>query len=283
MKFFAYLKLLALSLFQRKIIFKPRVKGLNKLGDPIEYNFPLTQEAFIYSGKEKRKIYLWIKQPENKRPMVVFFQGNTGHIADVGAPEKGEFYDRDYRLKLLREITKSGFGFTYLSHSGYGKSEGKPSEKNSNEDLVAFAEFLKKESNEETIILAESLGCWSALKLNEELLKLNVNVKIVSIIAPFTSIIQKAIDLDNRFSAFKLEKYIKNKLDNLEIISNSTYKGKLIIFTPELDTTTQPIHSEKLLKEAQKKNLNVKQKILKGAEHIVWENKEIVEFIEENL
>ena len=278
-----YIKLLFLTAFQDSIIFKPDPDGIKPLKNPIEYGLSETSTVSINITDEE-KIDLWVRQPDNKEKglMFIYFHGNTGHIADVGKPES-EDVDRNYRIKFLKQISKQGHGFTAISHRGFGLGSGEPSEENFAEDIKFLADFLQQEKNLKLVLVGESLGASSALKLNEELLNKNIIAESVILIAPFVSIMKKIEDLHPEILRFDVESRLRHKFDNKKIISQTQYKKNLILAHPTEDETTPIYHSEELLEIGKQNNLNIKLERLEGSDHITWDPKDILEIVEDNI
>ncbi len=262
---------------QDYIIFKPTPSDVPKIKHPLEYNLPETNEISLETADGER-IILWVKQPDKKDGyMFVFFHGNTGHLGYVGTPTKDDIFEPEYRLNLLKEISKTGNGFVAVSLRGYGASSGKPSEQGFEEDAKAIAKFLAKENYDKLIIISESLGNNTALKLNEYLNYKNVNK--VALIASFTNLFDKTNDLYPEFSKFDLSKILRHKFDNKKIISDTNFSGEILLFHPVNDETTPFYHSEELYNIAKSKGLDAKLIPLENCGHITWNAKEIIEKI----
>jgi len=268
----AYLKLLGLTLIQDGKIFVPKQNNIEQIKNPADYGLQETEEFSFFSGNDDR-IFMWIKQPADKnKPVYVVFHGNTGHFGDVGKPMPNENYDRRYRVKLLQEITNTGAGFIAVSLRGYGKSDGKPSEQNFEEDIEKLSEFLKKENYRKIYILGESLGCNAALKLGKK-----IRAEKMILIAPFSNLHDAVTDRYPEFKQFNLDKYLHHKFDNLSLIENYSNHTEINIFHSKDDLTTSFSHSEKLYDSGQKKGVNIKLFETEIGGHINWNSKEIIE------
>ncbi|MDX1949590.1 MAG: hypothetical protein SFT90_03700 [Rickettsiales bacterium] len=277
MSFIAYIKLLILSLVQDSIIFKPNLSDVGKIKHPLEYHLPETNNISLET-EDFERINLWVKQPENEDGIVfVVFHGNTGHLGNVGTPSKDDIFEPEYRVNLLKEIIKTGNGFVAVSLRGYGASSGKPSEAGFEKDVKAIAKFLENENYPNLIILSESLGNNTALKLNEAL---NYkNVQKIALIASFTDLFDKSTDLYPEFAEFDLSKILRHKFDNKKILQETKYQGKILLFHPIDDETTPFKHSEKLFEIAKEKGLDVYLYPLKNCGHITWNPQEIIDII----
>jgi len=93
------------------------------------------------------KIVGWWVPTENARATVIFCHGNAGNISH-----------RLETLKMLRKLRLNTFIFDYR---GYGKSEGKPSEKGTYRDAEAAWDYVtktRKIAPERVILHGRSLG-----------------------------------------------------------------------------------------------------------------------------
>lgn len=279
MEIFSKVKLFYLSVMQGSLIFKPDAVDMQMIKTPEEYGLAETSEVSV-TTKDNEEIMLWVKQPEHEGGEIyVFFHGNTGHLGDVGGPTKKdeEPYDRDYRVKLLKEISENGHGFVAVSHRGFGKSTGAPSEKGFLRDIEAVADFLEKEKYDNLVIIGESLGAFSALALAEELaVKKNIVAKSVNLIAPFSSIEQKVLDDHPDLSRFDLEEWIEHELNNLEIVRRMNEKIHLNLLHSEQDNTTGIHHTRKLLKAGEERGLKIKFHDISPSSHINWSAKRVL-------
>lgn len=266
-----YIKLFYLSLMQDSLVFCPKQKNIEDVKSPETYGLQGVEDVFINSGSND-KINLWVKSPTDEtKPIFIMFHGNTGHFGDVGTPAEGENYDRRYRVKLLQAIIDAGAGFIAVSMRGYGKSEGKPSEKNFDEDIVAVEKYVKEKNYKNLYILGESLGASSALKLGDK-----IQAEKIVLIAPFANIEIAVTDRYPEFKRVNLKKYLKHKFDNLDLIKNYNKNSQIIIFHDKKDNTTKIYHSDLLVEEGLKNNVNIKLNKLSGGGHIIWDSKKII-------
>lgn len=270
-----YIKLLFLSLIQNTLIFRPRRRNIENIKEPESYGFGNIEEFFL-EHINGEKICLWKNFESLERKTFIFFHGNTGNIADVGKPEEGENYDRRYRLKLLEEIKSKGQNFIAVSLRGYGKSDGYPSEKNFEEDLKLIANYIVKQGLKNIVVIGESLGSNSALKLNELIIKRDIKLEKVILIAPFSNLINAVEKNYPEFKKVNLSKWLRHRLDNLEILSNSNSAAKFVLFHSNDDETTDISHSKMLLEAGKSNNLDIKLVELEKAGHINWKAEQII-------
>jgi alpha-beta hydrolase superfamily lysophospholipase len=272
MVIFFYIKLLFLTQFQDSIIFKPDPRGVRPIEAPIEYGLGMTEVDSIKTSDDQ-EIYIWIHSSKNneKSLMFIFFHGNAGHLGDT------------YRTRLLQEMLKSGHGFIAVSHRGFGNSSGEPSEEGFSKDLDAVVNYIENEKSERLVIIGESLGASSALALNEKLQRRNIDSEAVVLIAPFTSILGKVEDLHPEIMRFDVDSRLDHKFDNMKIIKQTEYQGKIILLHPENDETTPKRHSKMLYEAAKNRNLNIVYHELKGAGHVTWNAQKVIEYIDAEL
>jgi len=275
-----YIKLLALSLLQDKIIFVPKVRGMEQIKEPVEYGFTDAEDKIVLA-EDGAQIHYWIKHPADKnKPYLVFFHGNAGHFGDLRSlTEKGN--NRGYRLQLLHDFADKGYGFIAVSLRGYGKSSGKPSEAGFRKDVKAVAEIIRQ-NNYKTLIFGESLGAFSALVMMQELEQASPPEMVV-LMAPFSNLEEKAREIHAEFSKFDLSKYLKHQFDNQKIIEETGYKGKILLFHPSEDEVSGPYHSNILLGEGIKAGRDIELIMLKNAGHVSWNVDEVAAIMIEKL
>ena len=90
---------------------------------------------------------------EDNKPTVLIFHGNAGNIT--------------HRDMILQEFNTLGYPALLIDYHGYGKSEGKPSEKNLYRDGKASLEWLRRKNRkpEEIVLFGKSLGSGVAVEL----------------------------------------------------------------------------------------------------------------------
>jgi len=93
------------------------------------------------------RLNAWLIQSSQDSPMVLWFHGNAGNIAD--------------RVENARLLFDRGLSLFMVDYRGYGKSEGAPSEKGIYVDGQAAYDYLVSERDiapENLIIFGRSLG-----------------------------------------------------------------------------------------------------------------------------
>ncbi|MBI5117675.1 alpha/beta hydrolase [Candidatus Poribacteria bacterium] len=136
--------------------------GRTMIDDFIERNFVFYPErSLAYSprewGMEYQDLYFttpdgvrlnaWLIKPSRDAPMVLWYHGNAGNIAD--------------RVENARLLYDRGLSIFLLEYRGYGKSEGAPSEKGIYIDGQAAYDYIISQKitvADRLIIFGRSLG-----------------------------------------------------------------------------------------------------------------------------
>lgn len=165
--------LLLLRIFESDLVFFPDLPARLE-GDWHPAGLPI-QDVWI-SAYDGTKLHAWWIPNEKAEFTFLAFHGNAGNIAL-----------RSYAYKFLYNIPANVLAVEYR---GYGKSEGKPSEKDFYRDARSTYQFLleKQHIRPETIIsYGQSLGTATAANLASE-------VKVGGLIleAPFPSLASMA-------------------------------------------------------------------------------------------
>tara|TARA_R110002126_G_scaffold1051_1_gene6385 strand:+ start:2494 stop:3309 length:816 start_codon:yes stop_codon:yes gene_type:complete len=116
-------------------------------------------------------LHSWYKSAEKKKPTVVIFHGNAGHIGT--------------RMPLARYLISEGFGVLLLEYRGYGGNVGKPTEQGLYHDARAAMDYLKQEhiALENTVLYGESLGTGVATHVATQ----NPNACALILQSPYTT------------------------------------------------------------------------------------------------
>lgn len=98
----------------------------------------------------------WFVPPSQGMPVIVYFQGNAGSIAD--------------RADRFRRFRDSGYGVLAVGYHGYGGSSGSPSEAGLKADGEAAIQFLAERGipASSVVLFGESLGSGVAVLLAAE-------------------------------------------------------------------------------------------------------------------
>ena len=165
--------LLLLRIFESNLVFFPDLPGRLE-GDWHPAGLPI-QDVWI-TGYDGTKLHAWWIPNEKAQFTFIAFHGNAGNIASRG-----------YTYKFLNNLPANVLAVEYR---GYGKSEGKPGERNFYRDARSAYQFLLEQQHirPETIIsFGQSLGTATATDLASE-------VKVGGLIleAPFPSLASMA-------------------------------------------------------------------------------------------
>jgi len=157
---------------KRKVYFHPRIQLYYQ--NPDNY-----KDIYLEDGR----LHGWfIKGTSNK--FILFCHGNAGNISD--------------RINKINKLNDLGHNVLIFDYSGYGKSGGKPNEKQLYFDGESFLNYLLQVVSKKKIILyGESIGCSVALHL-----AIKYNIKKIILESPFSSIKDIASTLLPRFMKF---------------------------------------------------------------------------------
>ncbi|HEX3500565.1 MAG TPA: alpha/beta hydrolase [Stellaceae bacterium] len=138
--------------------------------DPKRLGLASLGEVEIVTGDGLR-LLAWYAPPEIDRPVLVYFHGNGGNIADRG--------DR------LRRFVAARFGVLLVEYRGYGGNPGRPSEQGLYADARAALDFIGAQgiTANRIILFGESLGTGIAVRMASER-----PVALLLLEAPYASI-----------------------------------------------------------------------------------------------
>ncbi len=139
-------------LFQSRFVYFPRRNVENTPED-----IGLSYEEVFFQAADGVKLCGWFVPSKSARGTLLFCHGNAGNISH-----------RLYSIHLFNQLHLSTFIFDYR---GYGKSEGKPSEKGTYLDSEAAWQYLRQQRQvpaERIIVFGRSLGGAVAAHLASE-------------------------------------------------------------------------------------------------------------------
>ncbi len=112
----------------------------------------LEYQDVLFQASDNTKLHGWFVPAEDSKQTVIFVHGNGGNISH-----------RMDKIRVFNDLKVNLFIFDYR---GYGRSEGRPSEKGLYLDIKAAYNFIKnKDSEGKVIIYGESLGGALAIDL----------------------------------------------------------------------------------------------------------------------
>ena len=146
----------ALSLYvylmQSRMIFYPDISGRELVSTP--ENIGLTYQDVEFVSEDNIKLHGWFIPDENAKGTVLFFHGNAGNIS--------------HRLDSIALFHRLQLNVFIIDYRGYGKSEGKITEKGTYLDAEAAWNYLNQTQGinaKQIIIFGRSLGASIASKL----------------------------------------------------------------------------------------------------------------------
>jgi len=153
-------------------------------------------EEISFRAADHTLLHGWHFPVKGDRPTILFCHGNAGNIS--------------HRLDNIRHLVATGFPVFIFDYRGYGRSEGRPSEKGLYEDGLAAYNFLAKRqglSSEGIVLFGRSLGVAVAVEI-----ALKRPVRSLILESGFTSTreMARSIALFRLFSAF-----VPRHFDNL--------------------------------------------------------------------
>ena len=116
-------------------------------------DFGMEYEDVYFTASDGVTLNAWLIRAGADAPMVLWFHGNAGNIAD--------------RLDNARLLFERGLSLFMIDYRGYGRSEGEPSEQGINEDGRAAHDYLISQgvAPENLIVFGRSLGSTVAISL----------------------------------------------------------------------------------------------------------------------
>jgi uncharacterized protein len=147
---------------QRSLDYMPRDFGL--------------EHRDVFFEADGKRLHGWYFPPPRNGPVILFCHGNGGNIS--------------HRLENVAGLLRMGLGVFIFDYRGYGRSEGKPSEKGIYADgLAAYDTLIDKEriSPDAVVAFGHSLGGAVALEV-----ALKRKVRAVIIESAFTSLREMA-------------------------------------------------------------------------------------------
>lgn len=142
----AYIALNAFVYFkQASIIYYPDLMGRDLTSTPADIG--LGYENIEFDTSDRIKLHGWFIPHPDPMGTLLFFHGNAGNIS--------------HRLDSIAVFQQLRLNVFIFDYRGYGKSEGRPTEKGTYSDALAAWHFLTETKNfrpEEIIIFGRSLG-----------------------------------------------------------------------------------------------------------------------------
>lgn len=113
--------------------FYPRIENFfvffpQKTFDFQPQSFGLTYREATFTTDDGKRLHGWFFPGEKGHPVLLHFHGNAGNIS--------------HRLDLAQMFVRRGFSVFLFDYRGFGKSEGRPSEKGLYRDGMAAYDYL---------------------------------------------------------------------------------------------------------------------------------------------
>lgn len=188
------LVLVSLYVFQGSFLYHPGSEN------PFKKNYAPFVSLVYQTPAGMNMRGMWIPPKENK-PVIVYFQGNGGHIG--------------HRLDKAKKFVAKGYGVALVGYRGYSGNPGFPSEKNLLDDGRAVIATLEAKGIKASsmILYGESLGSGIAVRMAYE----HPGMKALILEAPYTSIADVAV---NRFKMFPVRKLIRDRFESYKLIGS---------------------------------------------------------------
>jgi len=143
---------LYLFIMQPRLLYYPDMPGREPEATPAAVG--LAYEDVALQTVDDIRLHAWFIPAENPRATVLFCHGNAGNIS--------------HRLDSIRLLHSLGLQVLIFDYRGYGKSEGRPSEKGTYRDVNAAWHYLREVrglTEAGIIIFGRSLGAAVAADL----------------------------------------------------------------------------------------------------------------------
>jgi fermentation-respiration switch protein FrsA (DUF1100 family) len=192
----------------------PKIENLflffpQKKFDFLPESFRLNYKDVHFVTEDGNTLHGWFFPGERDHPVILHFHGNSGNIS--------------HRLELVRHLLQRGLQVFIFDYRGYGKSEGRPSEKGIYQDGVAAYDYLVQKEGilpGHIALHGHSMGAAAALEV-----ALNRGVKSVILESAFTSTKDMAKTMP---LSFLLTPFLPANYNNLEKVAR-LHIPKLII------------------------------------------------------
>jgi predicted esterase len=242
-----------------------------------------TKSIFInMSGVVLHALYF----PPKNGKLICAFHGIKGNWFNnpmpVNPSARDAEYNPRYRMVLLEEFAREGFGFLAFTVPGFNPSQGRASEKNFIKSCEKFAVFTKNHAlnngikPQDIIVCGESLGGALASIFAAKLTAIAYPPAVLSLIATFDSLISMTQNEFPNFSNAELAKILCEKLDTTNELSRlNKDKTYINIVAAREDNVIPMQNTMNLLYAARKLGFNVLYHLVAG-EHTTWDKKTVL-------
>jgi|GEM_PF-5182991 len=225
--------------------------------------------------------------PPKNGKLICAFHGIKGNWFNNPMPVNPSPRDADYnpryRMLLLEEFVRDGFGFLAFTVPGFNPSQGRASEESFRKACQKFAAFTKNYAlknaikPQDIIVCGESLGGALAAIFSSELTSISYPPAVLSLIATFDSLIGMTHNEFPNFSNAELSKILCEKLDTTQELSKlDKSKTYINIIAAEGDSVIPMANTLNLLNAARKLGFNVLYHLVDG-DHTTWDKKTVLD------
>lgn len=225
----AYLVLIAaLYVFQRSLMYQPGPA----LPDPRRTLIPQAV-AIDLKAESGGRLVSWYIEPAREKPVILYFQGNAGTIAD-----------RDFKANAF---AVAGFGVWLTGYRGFGGNGGSPTEEGLYADAWSALDELEKRGVRpaDIVLYGESLGTGVAVEMASRLAKRGTPVLGVVLEAPFKSMGDAA---QGHYPYVPAKWLVRDKFDSAAKIS--AIEAPLLIMHGDRDRVVPEPHGRALFEAA---------------------------------
>jgi len=155
---------------QRSLMYQPG----HDLRAPADSGLPEMQSV-RRTTPDGLELQSWFHAADAGRPVIVYFQGNAGHIGD-----------REFKV---RPFLDAGYGVMLVGYRGYGGNPGSPSEAGLYSDAETALGYLVAQGGDprDWVLFGESLGTGIAVEMAKRLADGGTPVGAVVLEAPFSA------------------------------------------------------------------------------------------------
>ena len=201
-------------LFVLFFVFYPRVESFfiyypEASFETVPSDWQVTYEDVYFDAEDHTRLHGWFFPLPGNAPVILFCHGNAGNIS--------------HRLDNVKHLLDQGIQVFIFDYRGYGKSEGRPSEKGLYQDGLAAYDFLVKRKHiaaQRIVPFGRSLGAGVAVEI-----ALRREVRSLIIESAFTSTKEMAKTM---FLFKPLSYFLPAHYNNLEKLGRVSFP-KLVI------------------------------------------------------
>ena len=174
------------------------------------------------------RLLAWYVPPPQGGPVLLYFHGNGGNLAN--------------RTARLVGFAEAGLGVLMPEYRGYGGNKGEPTETGLYADAAAAMDFLRAQGvgTERIVVYGESLGTGVATHIAADL-----RVAALVLEAPYTSIAAMAA---RQFPFLPVSLMLKDRFDSLSRIAK--VRAPLLVLQGERDAVVPPALGRELFAAA---------------------------------